>query len=141
MEPSIFDTVPMQDALHFGGGKDFNARKVVEWMELDNKTVSRLSAVAPSSVRYDDNIPKAVRDRLEEIGSIANLVAQIFNGDGAKTALWFRTSNPMLGDVSPRDMVRLGRYDKLRKFICGAMAAQGEPVTRPVVVSGSRSSH
>lgn len=141
MEPSLFHTVPTHDALHFGDGASFNARRVVEWMGLDNKTVSRLSAVAPASVRYDDHIPKAVRDRLEEIGSIANLVAQVFNGDAGKTALWFRTSNPMLGDVSPRDMVRLGRYDKLRKYICGAMAAQGVTRAAPLPVAGSEAAH
>ena len=27
----------------------------------------------------------------------------------------------MLGDVSPRDMIRLGRYERLRKFIINAM--------------------
>jgi hypothetical protein len=28
----------------------------------------------------------------------------------------------MLGDVSPRDMIRLGRFDRLRRFIISAMA-------------------
>lgn len=45
-----------------------------------------------------------------------------FGGDAEKTALWFRTKNPMLGDVSPRDMIRLRRFDRLRRFINGAMA-------------------
>ena len=27
----------------------------------------------------------------------------------------------MLGDVSPRDMIRLGRYERLRKFIINAL--------------------
>ncbi|SEL95013.1 hypothetical protein SAMN05428989_2961 [Pseudoxanthomonas sp. GM95] len=131
MKPSPFSTVPEMDALEFGYGPSFNARKVAEWMELDKKEVSRISAVAPASVRYDDHIPRAVRDRLEEIGSIANLVAQVFNGDVGKTALWFRASNPMLGDVSPRDMVRLGRHEKLRKSIRSAMASKVQLQTAP----------
>ena len=91
-------------------------------MELDKQAVSRISAVSKSSVRYDDNMPHAVRERLEEIASIANMVAGVFDGNVAKTALWFKTRNPMLGDVAPRDMIRLGRYDKLRRFIINSIS-------------------
>ena len=87
-----------------------------------------MAQVAESSVRYDQEIPRKVRDRLEEIASIINMVAEVFEGDPAKTALWFKTSNPMLGDVSPRDMIRLGRYDKLRKFIVGARMEHAQDI-------------
>jgi len=120
---SLFATVP-DDALRFGIGEQFDPKRVAEWMDLDKTTVSRLASVSKSSVRYDQNIPRAVRERLEDIASIANMVAVVFDGDAAKTALWFRTVNPMLGDISPRDMVRLGRYDRLRKFIVSAISDQ-----------------
>jgi hypothetical protein len=45
---------------------------------------------------------------------------QFFNDD-VKTKLWFQTPNPMLGNVSPRDMIRLGRYNKLLRFVAQAM--------------------
>ena len=122
MESGLFSTVPTRDALAFGQGDGFDAKRVVDWFDLDKQAVSRISSVAKSSVRYDDHIPRAVRERLEEIGNTANMVAEVFDGDVAKTALWFRTLNPMLGDISPRDMIRLGRYDKLRKFIVNAVA-------------------
>jgi len=127
MEPSLFNTVHQKDALHFGSGDQFEPKTVAEWFNFDKQDVSRIASVAKTSVRYDDNVPKAVRDRLEEIGSIANMVAAFFDGDAAKTSLWFRTKNPMLGDISPRDMVRLGRYDRLRKFIVNAVADRGSP--------------
>lgn len=47
--------------------------------------------------------------------------ASTFDGDVAKAATWFLTRNPLLGDVSPRDMVRLGRYERLRRFIINAL--------------------
>lgn len=122
MESALFSTVPVRDALAFGHGDEFDAKRVADWFGLDKQAVSRISSVAKRSVRYDDHIPRAVRERLEEIGSIANMVAEVFDGDAAKTALWFRARNPMLGDISPRDMIRLGRYDKLRKFIVNAVA-------------------
>ena len=40
-----------------------------------------------------------------------------FGNDHAKTKLWFGTSNPLLGHISPNDMISLGRGDKLKKFV------------------------
>lgn len=44
-----------------------------------------------------------------------------FDYDKDKTNLWFRTANPLLGGVSPNEMRRLGRYEKLKKFITNAI--------------------
>jgi hypothetical protein len=120
----LFETVPAKDFLDFGIGDGFNPKAVTDMLNLRKAEVSRIAHVAQSSVRYDDNIPTAVRDRLEEIASICNSVAGFFNGDAHKTTLWFKTPNPMLGDVAPRDMIRLGRYDKLRKFVVNAIIEQ-----------------
>lgn len=118
---TIFRTVA-DDVLHFGRGNEFNPRKVVDWLDLDSNAVSRIAAVAPSSVRYDDSIPRPVRERLEELANTVNLVAQAFDGDAEKAAIWFRTPNPMLGGIEPKEMVRLGRGSRLSKFILTAMS-------------------
>lgn len=117
---SLFDTVP-DDILHFGHGDSFDARRVPSLLGLKKEDVSRLASVSVKSVRYDHAIPEQVRERLEEIASTINMVAKAFDGNAEKTTTWFRARNPMLGDVSPRDMIRLGRYDRLRKFIINAM--------------------
>ena len=77
-----------------------------------------------SAARYDNYVPEQARVRLEEIAATINLVAQQFDGDAAKTASWFKARNPLLGDVSPCDMIRLGRYQRLRSFIMQAMKGQ-----------------
>ncbi len=118
----LFDAVP-DDVLNFGIGKHFDAKRVPEMLNLKKEDVSRLASVSVKSVRYDDAIPEQVRERLEEIGITINLVAKVFNGGAEKTAVWFRARNPLLGDVAPRDMIRLGRFDRLRKYIIGAMSA------------------
>lgn len=110
------------DLLNFGRGEQFDPKKVVDWMKFDRKAVSIMSSVSPHSVRYDEDIPRAVKERLEDVANLANMVAGIFDGDVDKTLLWFKTANPMLGNISPRDMVRMGRDDRLRKFIVGAIA-------------------
>lgn len=119
----LFDTVP-EDILQFGHGKTFDAKKAAQFLSLKKSDVGRIAAVAESSVRWDHNIPEAVQVRMEEIASTINLVAKQFSGDPEKTVAWFRARNPLLGDVSPRDMIRLGRYDRLRRFIIQAMTNQ-----------------
>jgi len=118
---SLFGNIAEKDALAFGSGVNFEPKRVAEWMNLNKDEVSRIASVAKSTVRYDEKAPEAVVERLEEIANIINMVAGVFNGDAAKTSLWFKTKNPMLGDVSPRDMVRLGRYDRLRRYVVGAL--------------------
>jgi hypothetical protein len=132
----LFDTVP-KDYLNFGLGSNFDAKRVPEALGLKKEDVSRLASVSVKSVRYDDAIPEQVRERLEEIAHTVNMVAQAFDGDSQKTLAWFRARNPLLGDVSPKEMIRLGRYERLRKFILGAMterlAAQRQPAqTAPI---------
>ena len=116
----FFETVP-KDYLNFGHGSSFNPKRVPALLGLNKEDVSRLASVSVKSVRYDDAIPEQVRERLEEIANTINMVANAFDGNADKTVAWFRARNPMLGDVSPKDMIRLGRYERLRKFIINAM--------------------
>ncbi len=120
----LFDTVPKIDYLNFGIGDSFDAKAVPNMLGLKKEDVSRLASVSVRSVRYEQHIPEAVRERLEEIAATANMVAAVFDGNPEKTAAWFRARNPLLGDISPRDMIRLGRYERLRKFIINAMLSQ-----------------
>ncbi len=123
----LFETVPT-DHLKFGLGAAFDAKRVPTLLGLNKEDVSRLASVSVKSVRYDDAIPSPVRERLEEIANTINMVAQAFDGDVDKTVSWFRTRNPLLGDVSPKDMIRLGRYERLRKFIINAMTERSAAI-------------
>lgn len=44
-------------------------------------------------------------------------VLKHFKGNKSKAALWFRTMNPILGNVSPKYMILVGRGKKLLRFI------------------------
>ena len=126
MSPSsvLFNTVSQRDNLKFWRGNVLNYQKVRDFVGLDTRDVSRVAGVAKSSVRYDEKAPKEVREHLENVANICNLVFQFFNDD-VKTKLWFQTPNPMLDNVSPRDMIRLGRYNKLLRFVTQAMEEGG----------------
>ena len=134
MNPGIglFDTVT-NDPLRFGIGSSFEPKRVTEALGLKKQDVSRLASVSVKSVRYDDAMPEQMRERLEEIAQTVNLVAQMFDGDAEKAVAWFKARNPMLGDVSPREMIRLGRYERLRKFIVNALLDRTSD--RPTVAS------
>lgn len=125
----LYSNLPHGDPLGFGIGGQFHPEKVRDFLQLKKEEVSRLADVSVKSVRFDAAIPTAVLERFEEIAVTCNMVAEAFDGDVDKTALWFRTRNPMLGDISPRDMIRLRRFDRLRRFIVGAMADRA-PVAR-----------
>ncbi len=125
---ALFNTVSDRDSLKFWRGNALDYQKVRDFIGLDTRDVSRLAGVAKSSVRYDDKAPREVREHLENVANVCNLVFQFFDDD-VKTKLWLQTPNPMLGNVSPRDMIRFGRYNKLLRFVTQAMeegAGRGE---------------
>lgn len=66
-------------------------------------------------------MPKELIIRLIEIGLTCELVADYFKGDLKKTAQWFKIKNPALGNISPRDMIRIGRYQKIIQFVMNAL--------------------
>ena len=51
-----------------------------------------------------------------------NHVLWFFEGDQRKCDIWFNTANPALGNATPRQMIRWGREEKLRKFIVQAIS-------------------
>lgn len=118
----IFSNIPKKDYLSLFNKGEARATKVVEFVGFKKEEVSQATGVPSSSIRYDKKMPQILKDRFREFATLFNLVAQFFEGDAIKTALWFKTPNPMLGNISPRDMIRFGRYQKLLKFILNALS-------------------
>ncbi|MFC4526247.1 hypothetical protein ISN76_19520 [Dyella halodurans] len=118
---SPLSNVAKRDYLGFGLDDQFQPHRVSQWLGLEKDDVARIANIPLDLVRHDDNMPTKARNRLEEIAIACNFIAEIFDGDLVRTWAWFQAANPMLGDVSPRDMVRLGRFDRLRKFIVSAL--------------------
>ena len=121
----IMATVARTDPLHLHDNHGMNYRRVAEIVNLNRNDLSHMTAVKLDRVRFDRQIPKAIRIRLEEIANIISLVAEYFDGNAERTALWFRTKNPALGDTSPQDMLRMNRHNNLRSFILSAREEYG----------------
>ena len=113
----LFSTVPDKDYMGWvqAGAPKHNA--VLSFFNFGKAEVASATGVPAGSVRYDARMPEPVRLKMLEWATLVNLVAQFFAGDLEKTALWFTLPNPLLGNVSPRDMIRYGRYETLRDFI------------------------
>jgi hypothetical protein len=113
-----------QDLLGLYSDSHLDYKRIAELVQLSKADLSKLAGVAKSSVRFDANIPVPVAERLREIANIANLVAEFFNGDAQKVGLWFELPNPILGNISPRNMIRAGRYKRLINFVLDAREAE-----------------
>ncbi len=120
---ALFSNVGRTDPLEFWTKHGLDYKRIAEFLDLDAGELSRLSGVSRKSVRLDCRIPRDLKVRLDEIANICTLVAEYFGGDAQRTALWFTVKNPMLGETSPRDMIRAGRAAKLLKFIMEARDA------------------
>lgn len=125
----ITDHIYKQDLLTLFVDRTVDYRRVAQIAHLDKGDLGKLGKVAKSSVRFDEKIPTTVAERLTEIANIANLVAEYFGGDAQKVELWFQLPNPMLGNISPRDMIRLGRYERLLNFVIDAHQAEATAST------------
>jgi len=113
---TIFSSIPTEDRFHFFNGSNPNYNKVKEVLEFSKMDISKASHVPAESVRYDEKMPLELRERMTEWAIGLALVASHFN-DLDKTILWFRVPNPLLGGISPKDMIKVGRFKKLYKFI------------------------
>lgn len=96
-----------------GGEPDY--RYVVSvFMKFTNADLAKIASISIKSVRYeDDRMPPVLKERIREIMNVCEIVFEMMGNDIEKTQLWFRTRNQMLGNISPRDMIRYGRYSKL----------------------------
>jgi len=124
--PPIVRHIAREDLLHLYSDGRPDYKRIAELAKLSKADLGKISQVAKSCVRFDAHIPEPVAERLREIANIANLVAEFFAGDAQKVALWFEIANPMLGNISPRTMIRLGKYKRLLSFVLQAREAEAE---------------
>lgn len=114
----LFASVPKSDILNlFYTNGEPDAGRITDILDYKRKDVSVATDIPLDRVRLEPRrIPRELMERVREWGTAINLVGNHFK-DEKKTILWFQTPNPMLGDISPRDMIRAGRFRKLLKFI------------------------
>ncbi len=120
MSAQFFNTVANRDVLGFAD----DYQKIADFLSLDENDLSKMAQVRRQSIRLDEP-PREVIERLHETAIVINLVAEFFDGDRNRTVSWFHAQNPSLGNIKPRDMLRLGRFHKLHQFILEAREEAG----------------
>ena len=120
--PALFSTVAAHDYLQFWQAGRFHPQRVVKFLSLSKEEVAQLAGISLSSVRFDRKAPRDLIERLMDVAATCSLVAQFFEGNAIKTALWFKTANPTMGNTSPSEMIRSGRHDDLRRFVLEALS-------------------
>lgn len=94
-------------------------KKVRVFLSFTMNDVAQAAGVSKKAIQT--KTPTAVLERFAEIARICEMVAQHF-GDVEKAARWFKEPNPLFGDVAPRDVIRLGRYDTVNRFVTEALS-------------------
>lgn len=122
----LYESTSHSNPLQFWQGQSLAFGEVADFLQLDKNDLSKISGVSKSSVRLDARIPTQLAESLEQIANICSRVAEYFDGDAGATARWFAVPNPMLGYISPRDMIRLGRYERLWRIVLEAEADNAE---------------
>jgi uncharacterized protein (DUF2384 family) len=126
---TLFDTVPKVDLLALFPSGHTDYQRVVKLLDFNKGEVAKAVNIPRLSVRYDRKMPRELEERVREWAVAMALVAQHFK-DGQKTILWFKTPNPLLGNIAPRDMIRVGRFKKLHRFILNALSENERPGDR-----------
>ena len=117
----LFGNLP-PDTFHFyRDDSTLDTKRVVNFLDYKNKDISEAANIPLGSIRWDNKMPAKLKQRVEEWAHAINLVGSFFK-DEQKTIQWFKTINPALGNVSPQMMIKMGRFQKLLKFIQNALA-------------------
>ena len=74
------------------------------------------ATVDPATMLFTGSLSEAIPEPAAQA-----FLANEFFQDDVKTKLWLQTPNPMLGNTSPKDMIRVGRYKKLMQFVSDAL--------------------
>jgi hypothetical protein len=102
--PPIVSHIASEDLLHFYRDGHPDYKRIAGLIKLSKADLSKIAQVAKSSVRFDGHIPEPVAERLREIANIAN---------------------PMLGNISPSNMIRIGKQKRLLTFVVSAREENG----------------
>lgn len=72
------------------------------------------------------------KNKLTEIKA---LVLKAFDGDRDKTNLWYESPNPLLGNISPMQMLEFGRGEKLLQLVKELTEDPSEDTTETIDIS------
>jgi hypothetical protein len=117
----FFGSVPRDRFKLLGADNQPDAKRIANsFLHFRNEEISAVTGIPLQSVRFDARMPEALKARALEWATAINLVGEFFE-DESRTILWFQTPNPLLGNITPKEMIMRGRFRKLLQFIQTAL--------------------
>lgn len=90
--------------------------KINSYVFTDNKEPLQISRVLLNYLDQFKNLSQEILTD-KEVMSLYNKILSEMNWSHPKTQTWFKTENPLLGGMSPDEMIKKGRIEKLKQFI------------------------
>ncbi|MFH1829574.1 MAG: hypothetical protein ABH871_02190 [Pseudomonadota bacterium] len=118
---AIFKSIADRDCFNLFDGPHPKAKEVLKILNYDRKDLSVVTGKPEKSIRLDQRMSEEIETRIREWANVINLVGGYF-GDINKTMLWFQTPNPLLGNITPAQMIKVGQFNKLLSFIQVALS-------------------
>lgn len=87
-----------------------------EFLKLSKIELANAFSLTQDQIR-DDRMATKTKERITELATALEFVAETFDGDKTKTLFWLNTPNPNFGGSTPKNLILRGRYHKLLKFI------------------------
>ena len=87
-----------------------------EFLKLSKIDLANAFGLTQDQIR-DDRMATKTKERMAELATALEYVAETFDGDKTKTLFWLNTPNPNFGGSTPKNLILRGRYHKLLKFI------------------------
>ncbi len=92
------------------------------FLELSRQELASAFGFSADQIR-PERMSEKVKERLSQLATAIELVAEALDSDPQKTRYWLKTPNPNFGGISPRSLILRGRANKLMQFIFSAKNA------------------
>lgn len=123
-QPRLFDSVPLALPMLYNEQGRVQLEEVRKLLDLSKSDFAKAAHSSQKQMADALRIPKEVEERVRVWALVLEEVARFFDGDVKKTVLWFNIPNPLLGEVSPRDMILYGRASKLLQIVRDEIAGE-----------------
>lgn len=123
-QPRLFDSVPSALPMLWNEQGRVQPEEVRKLLDLSKSDFAKAAHASQKQIADRLRIPQEVEERVRVWARILEEVARFFDGDIKKTMLWFGIPNPLLGEVSPRDMILYGRASKLLQIVRDEIAGE-----------------
>lgn len=118
----ITESLPKNRLGLFDKKGDVIIDRTAEFLEISRNQLAKALGFTPDQLRPERIGPKT-QEKIAELASALEFVAESFNDNVEKASFWIKTPNMNFGGSSPRSLILRGRYKRVLQFIQAARTA------------------